>query len=156
MGTNLRQTDSGSVAFTDDATAITKMRVGGTMHAGLTIRKFAGVTGVAATTGGAILAWQNQENSPIIIERVEIDVLTKSTGAANLSVGTAANATTSSANLIDTYAIGGTEKVVNTIDDKGTNGKGAQKVPVGQYVTFTGSATTVGLVCDVYIYYHTQ
>lgn len=156
MGTNIRQTDSGGMALTDDATAITKLRVGGTLHAGLTIRKFPGVLGTASTAGGGILAWQNPENSAIIIERVEIDVLTKSTGAANISVGTAANGTTSSANLIDTYAIGSTEKVVTNVDDKGTNGKAVQKQTQTQFFTITGSASTVGLVCDVYLYYHTQ
>lgn len=156
MGTNLRQTDSGSMAFTDDKTAITKLRVGGDLHSNVSVRKFPGVLGVAATTGGAVLAWANPENSPIFIDRVEIDVQTKSTGAANISVGTAANGTTSSANLIDTYAIGATEKVVNNIDDKGTNGKSVQKVPAGGFLTITGSATTAGLVADVYVHYYTQ
>jgi len=143
------------MAFTDDASAITKLRVGGTLHSNMSIRKFPGVVGVAATTGGAILSWGNPENTSIFIDRVEIDVQTKSTGAANLSVGVAATATTSSANLIDTYAIGGTEKVVNNMDDKGTNGKSVQKMTVGQFLTLTGSATTVGLVADVYVHYYT-
>src|SRR6478736_5688867 len=99
MGTNIRQTDSGSAAFVDDATSTVKMRVGGSLHANLSTRKFAAVAGVAATTGGAILAWQNPENTPIYVCMVELDVTTKSTGAAALSVGSAANATTSSANL---------------------------------------------------------
>jgi len=81
-------------------------------------------------------------------------VLTKSTGAANASFGTAANGTTSSANLIDTYAIGGTEKVVNNIDDKSTNGKSVQKMTTSQFITGTGSATTVGLTGFVYIHYY--
>ncbi len=156
MGTNLRQTDSGSVAFTDDATSITKMRVGGSLHVNLSGRKFPAVAGVAATTGGAILAWQNPETVPIYVCMVELDVTTKSTGAAALSVGTAANATTSSANLIDSYAIGSTEKLVNNYDDKGTNGKAIQKVPVGGYLTISAAASTVGLLMDVYVTYHTQ
>lgn len=155
MGTNLRQTDSGSVAFTDDATAVTMMRVGGTLHRNTTIRKFS-IAGVAATTGGAILSWGNPESVPIFIDRIEIDVTTKSTGAANLSAGTAADGVTSSANLIDTYAIGGTEKVVNNIDDKGANGKSVQKMAVGQFLNLTGSATTVGLVADVFVHYYTK
>lgn len=155
MGTNIQQTDSGGMIFVDDVTSTRKLRVGGSLHSNMSIRKFAGVAGVAATTGGAILAWQNPENTTIFIDRVEIDVQTKSTGAANLSVGVAANGTTSSANLIDTYAIGGTEKVVNNMDDKGTNGKSVQKMTTSQFLTFTGSATTVGLVADVYVHYYT-
>lgn len=156
MGTNFRQTDSGSMTFTDDRTAINKMRVGGDFHSNMSVRKFPGVLGVAATTGGAILAWANPENVPIFIDRVEIDVQTKSTGAANISVGVAANGTTSAANLIDTYAIGATEKMVNNIDDKGTNGKSVQKMTATQFLTITGSATTAGLVADVYVHYYTQ
>lgn len=156
MGTNFIQTDSGGMAFIDDATSTRKLRVGGSLHANLSTRKFPGVVGVAATTGGAILAWQNPENTPIYICMVELDITTKSTGAAALSVGSAANGTTSSANLIDSYAAGGTEKLVNNYDDKGTNGKTIQKVPVGGWVTVSAAASTVGLVMDVYLTYHTQ
>jgi len=155
MGTNLIQTDSGSIKFVDDVTAVTMLRVGGTAHRNVSIRKFS-VLGVAATTGGAILAWANPESVPIFIDRVEIDITTKSTGAANISVGVAADATTSAANLIDTYAAGGTEKVVNNIDDKGAGGKSVQKMTTSQFVTITGSATTVGMVADVYIHYYTK
>ena len=155
MGTNIRQTDSGGMAFTGDADAVTKFRVGGSLHSNTSIRKFSAVAGVAATTGGAILAWTNPESVPIFITRIEIDVTTKSTGAANLSVGVAANATTSAANLIDTYAIGSAEKVVNNIDDKGAGGKSVQKMSTTQALTFTGSATTAGLVADIYVHYYT-
>ena len=154
MGTNLRQTAGGGIAAYDDVTS-TKVFEAGGVHRTAIIRKLAGTVGVAATTGGAILAWANPENVPIIIDRIEIDVLTKSTGAANLSVGVAANATTSSANLIDSYAIGSTEKVVNNVDDKGTNGKSVQKMTLSQFVTLTGSASTAGLVADVYVHYYT-
>lgn len=156
MGTNTTQTDSGGLRFVDDVTSTVKLRVGGSLHANTSVRKFAGVVGVAATTGGAILAWQNPENTPIFIDMVEIDVLTKSAGAAAMSVGVAANGTTSSANLIDSYAIGSTEKLVNNYDDKGTNGKSAQKALTTQFLTISAAASTVGLVMDVYVTYHTQ
>lgn len=155
MGTNIRQTDSGSMAFTDDKSSTTKMRVGGDLHAGVTVRKFMGTVGLAATTGGAILSWQNPENVPIFVDMLEIDVQTKSTGAAALSAGVAANGTTSSANLIDSYAIGATEKLVNNYDDKGTNGKSAQKMTTSQFLTISAAASTVGLVADIYVTYHT-
>jgi len=153
MGTNLVQRNDGGVAFVEDATASEVLKVGGTGHRNCKIAKVA-ITGVAATTGGALFAWQNPENVPIIVDRLEIDVLTKSTGAANGSFGTAANGTTSSANLIDTYALGGTEKVVNNIDDKGANGKSVQKMTTSQFITGTGSATTAGLTGFVYIHYY--
>jgi hypothetical protein len=152
MGTNAVQRADGGVAFVDDASASEVHRFGGA-YRGLKIAKVA-LLGVAATTGGALFAWQNPENVPIVVDRLEIDITTKSTGAANGNFGVAANGTTSSANLIDTYALGGTEKVVNNIDDKGTNGKSVQKMTTSQFITGTGSASTVGLVGSVYIHYY--
>lgn len=153
MGTNAVQRDDGGIAFVEDATASEVAKVGGTRSRNYKIAKVA-LAGVAGTTGGALFAWQNPENVPIIIDRLELDITTKSTGAANGSFGTAANGTTSSANLIDTYALGGTEKVVNNIDDKGANGKSVQKMTTSQFITGTGSATTAGLVGFVYIHYY--
>lgn len=153
MGTNIIQRSDGGVAFVEDATASEVHRFGGTGFRAYKIAKVA-LAGVAATTGGALFAWQNPENVSIIVDRLELDITTKSTGAANGSFGTAANGTTSSANLIDTYALGGTEKVVNNIDDKGAGGKSVQKMTTSQFITGTGSATTVGLVGFVYIHYY--
>lgn len=153
MGTNIVQRDDGGAAFVEDATSSEIFKVGGTRNRNLKIAKVA-LAGVAATTGGALFAWQNPENVAILIDRLEIDITTKSTGAANGSFGTAANGTTSSANLIDTYALGGTEAVINNIANAGANGKSVQKAAVGAYVTGTGSATTVGLVGFVYIHYY--
>lgn len=68
----------------------------------------------------------------------------------------AANGTTTSDILIDGYALGGTEKVVDTAltADLGTNGKVNQKMTSTQFITGTGAATTAGLVGSVYIHYH--
>lgn len=153
MGTNLVQRSDGGVAFVEDDTASEIFKVGGTGSANMKVAKVA-LTATASTSGGAILSWANPENSAIIIDRLELDITTKSTGAANGSFGVAANGTTSSANLIDTYALGGTEKVVNNIDDKGANGKSVQKMTTSQFVTGTGSATTAGLVGFAYIHYY--
>jgi len=153
MGTNTVQKDDGGLAFVDDASASVIAKIGGTGNRNVKIAKVP-LAGVAATTGGALFSWANPENVAIIIDWLELDITTKSTGAANGSFGTAANGTTSSANLIDTYALGGTEKVVNNIDDKGANGKSVQKMTTSQYLTGTGSATTAGLAGFVYIHYH--
>lgn len=153
MGTNTIQTADGGVEFVDDASSSKIFKVGGTGNRNLKIAKVP-LAGVAAITGGALLAWANPENVALIIVRLELDITTKSTGAANGSFGVAANGTTSAANLIDTYALGGTEKVVNNIDDKGANGKSVQKMTTAQYLTGTGSATTVGMVGFVYIHYY--
>lgn len=153
MGTNMVQRDDGGVAFVEDATASEILKVGGTGSRNYKIAKVA-LAGVAATTGGALFAWQNPENASIIVDRLEIDITTKSTGAATFDFGTAANGTTTSDNLIDGYNANATEKVVNNIDDKGTNGKSVQKMTTSQFVTGTGSATTAGLVGFVYIHYY--
>lgn len=153
MGTNTKQRDDGGVAFVDDASSSEMFKVGGTGSRNGKIARML-VTGNASTAGGGLFAWVNPENVAIIVTRFDLDVLTKSTGASNVSIGSAANGTTSSANLIDTYAIGATEKVINSGDDKGTNGKGAQKVAVGAFVTATASATTAGLSGYAYLHYY--
>ncbi|MES2323275.1 MAG: hypothetical protein V4633_13505 [Pseudomonadota bacterium] len=153
MGTNAIQRSDGGLAYVDDASASEIARIGGTGHRNCKIAKVA-IAGVAATTGGALFAWANPENVAIVIDLFEIDITTKSTGAAAGAFGVAANATTSSNNLIDAYAMGATEKVVNNIDDKGVAGKSVQKMTTTQFLTGTGAATTVGLVGFVYIHYH--
>lgn len=152
MGTNTRQTADGGLAFVDDASSSEMFKVGGTANRNVKVAKVV-IAGVASTAAGALLAWLNPENVPVIIDRLEIDITTASGGAANGSFGTAANAVTSSANLIDTYALATGVAVINNIDNKGAGGKSVQKLPVGQYVTGTGSATSVGLVGNVYIHY---
>jgi hypothetical protein len=153
MGTNIVQRDDGGAAFIDDASASEILKVGGTRNRNIKIAKVA-LAGVAATTGGALFAWQNPENVSIIVDRLEIDITTKSTGAATADFGTAANGTTTSDNLIDGYNVNATEKVVNNITDAGTNGKSVQKMTTSQFITGTGSATTAGLVGFVYIHYY--
>lgn len=138
--------------FVDDASASVIGKIGG-MGRVIKIAKVS-MPGTATTTGGGLLSWKNPENVAIIIDRLEIDITTKSTGASAGSFGTAADGVTSSANLIDTYALGGTEKVVNNIDDKGTNGKSVQKCAVNAYVTGTCAATSAGLVATAYIHYY--
>jgi hypothetical protein len=153
MGTNSVQRGDGGLAFVDDSSASEIFKVGGTGNRNMKVAKVA-LKGVTATTGGALFAWSNPENVSIIIDRLEIDITTKSTGAANGSFGVAANATTSAANLIDTYALGGTEAVINNIDNKGAGGKSVQKMSTTQVLTGTGSADTSGLVGNVYVHYY--
>ena len=153
MGTNIIQRGDGGVGFVEDGSSTEVATIGGTGYRGMKIAKVP-LTATTATTGGAVMSWLNPENVAIIIHRLQIDVTTKSTGAANLSVGVGTGATTSYANLIDTYAIGGTEKVIDTAVDGSTNGKEVQKCALGSYVTATGSASTAGLVATAYIHYY--
>jgi len=102
------------------------------------------LTGVAATTGGAIGAVLNPEGAPIIIEKVTLYVTTPSTGAANINVGTAADGITDNSGLISALAINGsiTGKAYNGLNPAAK----AEHVVLGatEYITATGSATSVG------------
>lgn len=112
------------------------------------------LTGVVATTGGAIGSWTNPEAGSILITRAVADITTKSTGAANANIGsTATSAATSSANLLDTLDVGTAAGTFDNITDKGTLGKSRQKLATGKFVTVTGSADSSGLVGTLYIYY---
>lgn len=111
------------------------------------------LTATAATTGGAVAAWQNPEAGAILITNVVLDVTTQSTGAAALDVGTTAtNATTSSDTLLDGVSVAAAGTFDN-VTDKGTNGKSRQRLASGKWVTVTGSADTAGLVGFLYVYY---
>lgn len=111
------------------------------------------LTGTSATTGGAVGSWKPAEGGPVIITKAVVYTTTKSTGAANLSVGTAADATTSSANLLDTLDVGTAVVCADNITDKGTNGRSRQLMSSTQYVTATGSSSTAGLVGTLYVEY---
>jgi hypothetical protein len=65
------------------------------------------ITGVLATTDGAIGAVKNPEGVGVLITRSVLYVGTQSTGAANLSCGVAATATTAATDIINAIAVGG-------------------------------------------------
>ena len=154
MGTNVRQRADGGLDLVQDSDSQAVATFGGGYKA-IKVAKIA-IVGVAATTGGALFSWANPESATIIIDRFQIDITTKSTGASAGDFGVAANGTTTSDNLIDGYAMGGTEKVVDTAltADLGTNGRVNQKMTATQFVTGTQTATSAGLVGSVYIHYH--
>lgn len=151
MGTQIRQRADGGVEFVEDSTSSVPLAVGGGYKA-VKVAKVA-LAGVTGTTGGALFSWANPEGQSIIVTRFQIDITTKSTGAAAVDFGVAANGTTSADNLIDGYAAGGTEKVVDNLADAGTNGKAVQKMTSSQFITGTGAASTAGLVGSVFIHY---
>ena len=119
--------------------------------------KVARVTLSGATIHAGVVAWANPEAVAIIVDRVELDRTTKSTGASTLNIGTTAvSATTASDNLVDGVDSGATEGVEDNINDAGTNGKARQKLAAAKWVTFAeASGDTTGLVAVAYIHYHT-
>jgi hypothetical protein len=111
------------------------------------------LAGVAATTGGAIAGVANPEGADLIITRCILRTTTHSTGAANLDIGIGASATTSNDTLLDGIAVGSAGKIADNIDDQGTNGQSYQLWGASQFLTVTGSATTVGMVGKLFIQY---
>lgn len=116
------------------------------------------VTGALAAvdTGGGVFAWANPESSTILVEHVALVVTTKTTGACSVDAGTTAtNATTSSDNLIDGKDIKAATGTFTNAESHGTNGKQAQRLASGKWVTcsVSGGGASAGLVGTYEIYY---
>lgn len=115
------------------------------------------VTGALAAvdTGGGVFAWANPETSEILIEHVALVVTTKTTDACTVDVGTtAADATTSSDNLIDGQDINAAAGTFTNAANGGTNGKLAQRLAAGKWVTASkASGASAGLKGSYEIYY---
>lgn len=117
------------------------------------------LAGVAATTGGAIAAIANPEGVTLQILRVYILVTTASTGAANVSVGVAADAVTSASDIVNALTVNGVSAGTVYLclpgGDAAKDSIVAAPAPwtTSKYVTVTGSATTAGFVGTLYIEY---
>jgi hypothetical protein len=118
-----------------------------------------GVRVARVSLGGAALqagvqAWQNPHSDAVLVHQVLLDVTTQSTGACTVDIGsTATSATTASDNLIDGASVA-SAALINNEDSAGTNGKTAQKVAAGKWVTFkSASGDATGLVAVAYLYY---
>ncbi len=116
--------------------------------------KTARVALAAADTAGGVFAWVNPEATAIIVDRVDLDITTQSTGASTIDVGmTATSAVTLADNLIDGLSMAAAG-VFSNAGSAGTNGKQQQKVAVGKWVTGSvASGASAGLVGYAYIRY---
>lgn len=119
--------------------------------------KVAVVPLTAVDTAGGLFAWQNKDARAVIVDRIVVDITTPSSGACTADIGfTATSATTLSDNLIDGASLATSAKVLDNLDDKGTNGKAKQKVASGKWVTGSvASGASAGVVGNAYIHYHT-
>lgn len=118
---------------------------------------------VVELTGGLenafAFAWQNPETVAILVHRVLVDVThIAGTAGALLDIGTAANATTHSDNLIDGLDIQAATILADNITDKGSNGKTRQRMDekTGSTDYITGQilvANASALTGNAYIYY---
>ncbi len=105
-------------------------------------------------TPGGLIAWKNSEPSPIVVDRVTVDVTTPATAACTVKAGSSPDGATVSNNLIDTLDVHTAIVTANNQSNPGTNGKALQRVPVGGWVTIsTGSGASAGLVGSVVIGY---
>lgn len=111
----------------------------------------------SGSSAGDIFSWQNPHGAAIFVDRVVLDVTTEADGAANIDVGTASDASSSSDNLLDGQDIGAAAATFDNIDDQGTNGQSVQRMDANggttDHVTGTASSDPSGLVGAVYIYY---
>lgn len=110
------------------------------------------IAGAASTAGGGLGDIANPEDVAIVITKCSLYVETPSTGAANLDVGIGLTATDNTT-LINALAVNG------SIAGKAYNGLNpAAKAELDvwaadEYLTLTGSATTVGLVAYLFLEY---
>lgn len=116
------------------------------------------ITGVASTDAGGIGSVINPEGVNCVILRTTFYAISESTGAANLSVGVGATAASTNTDILNALD-------ANTMtDDTMWNGHAMQNTAktqitapalwqAGYYITFTGSATTVGFEGYLFVEY---
>ena len=112
----------------------------------------------ADNSNGGVLAWQNPQDTAILVERVILDITSEATGSANIDVGSASGSGSTSDNLIDGQAIGDAVKVLDNIDDQGTNGGATVRLDANggttDWITGSPSADPAGLAGNAYIYFY--
>lgn len=115
---------------------------------------FLAIAGGSGSTG-VFASWANPETVSIVITRASLHIATQSTGASTLDIGTtAANATTSSDNLIDGLSAA-TAGAFDNVTDIGTNGKSRQLLASGKWVNVAEATGDVnGLVATLRIEYY--
>ena len=108
-----------------------------------------------ADTGGGVFGWVNPEVGAILVTRVVLDVTTATTGASTVDVGyTVTGATTLSDTLLDGVNLA-TAGVFDNVENQGTNGVSAVKVPAGKWLTASkASGACAGLAGYAYIHYN--
>lgn len=112
------------------------------------------LTGAVLFAGGEIAAVLNPEGVPVIIQDVKIYIDTPSTGGCNISVGIAADATTSDTDMINALAINGAVTGLAYHGMTALAAKGAAQVwDSDEYITATGSASSAGFVGRLFVQY---
>jgi hypothetical protein len=157
---NIKQHDDGSASFFNDIDGAYGGRHGGPATGSVSAPAYRAAQWVefacsgAVSTAGGVFAWRPDDQSRShLITRLVLDVTTKSTGAATLDIGVAADATTLNDTLIDGLSVAATGTFDN-IENQGTNGVSAKKIAAGSYVTASmASGDPAGMVATVYVEY---
>ena len=118
------------------------------------VSKFAGtwIKGslTASDAAGGVFSLENTFGSDLVITRIILQVTNgASDSAARLDIGTAANATTSAATLVDELNVSDVG-IYDNIDNKGTNGKTKAKWGTGQFVTGSESTGNITGIVGTY------
>lgn len=115
------------------------------------------ITGGTATSGGGQAAIQNPEGVDLLIADAFLAVTANSTGAANLTVGTAASGTVAATSMLPATAMAGAAGSVFHLVYHGTAVGAAatpQKWGSADYINVAASATAVGLSAILYVDYY--
>jgi hypothetical protein len=114
-------------------------------------------TGVVAATGGAIASVYNPEGQNLLVTNAILYIATNSTGAANLTVGIGASATTDYNDMVTATAVAAAAGKFYTAAAISASIATEITAPgvwlYNEYVNITGSASTVGLTGTLYIEY---
>jgi len=146
----------GSLAFIDSQDSRTLARFGGSSSGDGFVGVLAFRRPLAAVgTAGGVAAIANPVGRNVLISRAQLLINTATAGACTVSVGTAANGTTLSANLIDGANANAAAPVhYDNISNPGTLGKPSQLWGATQYVTVSqASGAIAGIAGYVYIHY---
>lgn len=112
------------------------------------------LAGVVATTGGAIASVANPEGVNLIVVQAVLYSTTASTGAANVTIGIGATATTDATDIINALALNGLSCPIayngNVLDAK--TALPAVWTPT-TFLNVTGSGSTAGYVGKLYVQY---
>lgn len=113
------------------------------------------ITGGTATAGG-IASIPNPEGIPLILRNPKLYVAANSTGAANLTIGTAASPGTAATNsLLTTTAMGAAAGKTFQLYTAGTvvaaDASATLTWGSADYIVVNGSASTVGLSAILYL-----
>lgn len=116
------------------------------------------LTGGTSTAGGGVASIPNPEGVDLVVADAFLYVRSNSTGAANLTIGTAASGTAAATSMLPATAMAAAAGNVYALYNHGTAvGAAGTLWDADHYVNVAGSGSTVGLEAELYIkYYRTE